>query len=110
MDKIKTTLLKIVGRIKKMTGLYLALAMMTIPLALVVKIEAPSTPMWLIYSLLIIGTLSLIGSVVFTVKDEREKRKETASIFFIANSIHNDITTLVNEIRRDKNDRDKKPD
>ena len=88
-----------------MTSLYLALAMMTIPLALVIKIEIPSTPMWMIYTLLVIGFVSLIGSVIFTVIDERKKRKEAAGIFLIAKSIHNDINTLINEIREDRNGR-----
>jgi hypothetical protein len=75
MSKFKTTMLRIVGRLKKMVSLFTALGTMFVPLGVLLVIERPDWS-WLALCLILIGIISLIIGWVYVIREERQRRRE----------------------------------
>jgi len=105
MSKLRLTLHKIVGGIKKMSAYWTAFGAMFLPLAFILKIENPNINNWIFIVMLVIGSLGLIIGWINTLRDITQRNKELAYFASAIEGIHKDINTLINEIRQDRNER-----
>jgi len=109
MTKIKTSLKKLIGRIKEnMSAFYTSVGAIAVPSAFVVYAVNFSNK-WFAIGLLIIGAVALFMAIRSIRQEERKDDAKFDAQIETLDKIRNDITasinTLVNEIRQDRNER-----
>ena len=91
MSKFKTTLLRIIGRVKKIVTWWTTIGAMAIPLAIVLLLEAPngfsSFWSWIALALMMFGAASIIFGWKNTLAEEKQRRREGIVSLYVLSSI-----------------------
>ncbi len=106
MTNLKASLLKIIGRIRKyMTPLFMTMATLIFPvgIALLILPDKQFTGVGIFASLL--GIACMITAAWSAWTDEMQKRKERQIYYSMAKSLHDDITSLITEMKKNRDER-----
>ena len=85
MTKTITLLRGLIGRLREMASLLIALGTIAMPLAVIVLLEAPETApfYWCGVAFMIVGFVSVIFGWRHIAKEEQRRGKETQALFYI---------------------------
>lgn len=103
MTSLKASLKKLIGRVKEMAAYWTSFGAMLIPIAIIVRIE--STSLWAALGLAIFGLIAMGMGLFYTYREDSRKKTESNYFIVAVDTIHRDISKLIEEIRQDRNAR-----